>query len=259
MMNAIASVVATALLLVPTGVQLRCLAPICSSADDGYDNGDADATPIDTAAIEFDRRELMSDRPATPEQLAQHLPDWAKTMTLDPDEKEEYESSQARLRAKQLHAQRVDGREWEALEGAADGEGAGFSEFTPEEVAEDYNLPLETVVQSLLSLGVEAKRLDVRRPVKAVCTAQQLAELLAFVGSADPIACREELCENTLSEIAETELPELTADQLLALCLQNDINPILGVDTRLKAEEYTILIERAEYELAFSGGREQGL
>ena len=52
-----------------------------------------------------------------------------------------------------------------------------------EELAEDYSLPLESVLTFMLSIGVDAKRLRTNAPVKSFCTQQQSGELLAFLGS----------------------------------------------------------------------------
>ena len=125
-----------------------------------------------------------------------------------------------------------------------EGEGASMDEFTPEELADDYGLPLETIVEFLLDNGVEAKRLAVNAPVKGVCTQLQLSELLAFLGSSDPIAAREVLCESTLSELADATL--LSADELLALCKREDIRTVLGADTRIKDDEQSVLLDAIE-------------
>ena len=92
---------------------------------------------------------------------------------------------------------------------------------------------------------------QVRKPVKDVCTQQQLSELVAFVGSCDPIAAREELCESTLEEIAE-DLP-LSADELLALCRKNEIAALLGTETRIHADDYASLLAAAEVEISWRG------
>jgi hypothetical protein len=229
--------------------------PPCLQVEFVSEDDDPDAVPIDWMAVERDRQDMQSEKPATPEQLAVHLPDWAASMTLDPDEKEDYESSQARLRVAAARAKGVvEGRSWDGIYlSDQDGEGAGMPEFTAEELSEDYQLPLETVVTALLSLGVDATRLSVRQPIRQMCTNQQEAELLAFLTSADPIACREELCESTLSELAETTFPELTADELLRLCEQQQIKTVLGVETRVFAEDYEALANSAELEIAWRG------
>lgn len=190
-------------------------------------------------------------RTASRAEMAECLPAWAAELMLNPEVADEYEIDQASRRAAELHAKRVDGRSWDDMH-AHEGEGAGMAEFTPEELAEDYGLPLETVCEQMLALGVEAKRLDMRAPVKGACTQQQQAELLAFLGSADPIAAREELCDRTLSEMADS-LP-LSEEQLLALCRQNEIRTVLGAETRIRADDHASLLDAAELEIAFGGG-----
>ena len=206
-------------------------------------------SPIDTAAL---RREMDEDsyRSATKAEIAEYLPQWAAEMMLDEDANEEYEEKQVKRRAAELHRRRVEGRDWEELDAFA-GEGAGMSEFTPEELAEDYALPLETIVAQMLSLGVDPKRLKTSSPVKGVCSQSQLTELLGFLGSTDPIAAREALCESTLDELAEA-LP-LSSEQLLALCQREQIGAVLGVETRIQAEDYASLIDSVEREIAFGG------
>ena len=211
--------------------------------------------PMDYGAQERERQLGMreiDEKPATAEQLAAHLPSWAADLMLDPDANDEYESTQASTRAKELNAKRVEGRTWEEMDVSdMEGSGAGMAEFTADELAEDYQLPLETVCAALLSYGVDIKRLRIDTPIKSVCSKQQLSSLLHFLGSADPIACREELCEDTLTELAESPDVELTAEALLQLCRANQISAVLGVDTHVKIEDVQTLLDAAEREAAF--------
>ena len=223
----------------------------------GGDYGDQAEVPMDYGALERERQlglREIDEKPATPEEIASHLPAWAAELMLDPDKSDEYEVSQARARAKYLDDQRIESRTWEELETTGyEGEGAGMAEFTPSELAEDYQLPLETVCAALLSYGLDSKRLRVHKPVKDVCTASQMNELLHFLGSADPIACRKALCEHTLEELAEQPDVELSAEQLLALCRSNDIPAVLGVESRIPVEDVASLLDAADLEAAFLG------
>ena len=185
---------------------------------------------------------------------------------LNEETNEAYENEMGRRRSSRIRKQSVDGRVWEELDedGAfADGEyedgggsgAAGMANFTPEELADDYGLPFETVCEfMLLQLGIDKARLrdHLRQPVKQLCTNQQLGELLAFLGSADPIACRDALSEQPLSELAEEETPGLSAEQLLQLC-GDEVAQVIGVEARISRVEYAILLERAEREIAFLG------
>jgi len=215
------------------------------------DDEEADTRkPMDYEVIQKEARELGEEDKATPEQLAALVPAWAAEMMLDPVANEEYESSQARGRAAALHARRVEGRSWEELDNTGyDGEGAGMAEFTPEELSEDYNVPLESVIDVMLSLGVERQRLNWRLPVKECCTAQQQNELLNFFGGADPIAMRESLCESTLVEIADGS--PFSAAELLRLCVRNEISVVLGEQTRIKVDDYATLQDAIQQEAAF--------
>jgi hypothetical protein len=212
--------------------------------------------PIDYYALEQERQmgiREIDDKQATAAELASHLPAWAAEMMLDPEKSEEYEMAQASARAKYLNDRRVEDRTWDEIDvSGLDGDGAGMAEFTPAELAEDYQLPLETVCAALLSYGLDVARLRVHAPVKSVCTNSQVNELLNFVGSADPIACREELCESTLAELAEQPDVEVTAEQLLKLCHANQISAVLGVETRIRQEDVTLLLDAAESEAAFA-------
>lgn len=207
--------------------------------------------PIDTDAI--DRERMMDDyKTASRAELAEYLPPWASEMMLDEEANEEYETDQASRRAAYLNSKRVKGRSWDEID-MEESDGAGMAEFTPEELAEDYSLPLETVLAFTLSLGVDPKRLIVNAPVKGVCSPQQLAELLAFLGCTDPIAAREELCESTLEELADGT--PLSPDDFLVLCQQNEITALLGIETRIKADDVDLLLDAAEREIAFLGER----
>ena len=116
--------------------------------------------------------------PATPQKLASHLPSWAAEIMLNEETNEAYESEMGRRRSSRIRKQSVDGRVWEELDedGAfADGEyedgggsgAAGMANFTPEELADDYGLPFETVCEfMLLQLGIDKARLrdELARP-----------------------------------------------------------------------------------------------
>ena len=243
------------------GVAMRATSstPQSSSSDD-KDDGASKPLPADDMSA-------YTEPQATPQDLAAHLPDWAAEMMLDETSNAAYETDQVRRRASALNARRVEGRSWEGFEILSEeeqslngvvegGSGVGMAEYTAEELAEDYQLPIETVVESMLQLGVDVARLrkNLRKPVKSVCSSQQLRELMAFLGGADPIACREALCERTLDEIAEEETPGLTSAQLLQLVSQEEaVAQVLGVEARLGTAEYAQLIERAEREIAFRG------
>ena len=238
----------------PRAAALRMQPPRLSGDQDG-------SLPMDYERLQEERqlgKREVDDKPATAMELAAHLPSWAADILLDPDANNEYESTQANARARELNARRVEGRTWEELEVTnMDGEGAGMSEFTAEELAEDYQLPLETIIAALLSYGVDPKRLRIDAPVKSVCAAQQLTELLHFVGSADPIACREELCESTLEELAEAPDATLTnPEDWLRLCRTNSISANLGVMTRVLKADLPALLDAAEREAAFIKGRD---
>lgn len=225
------------------GLSPQCLAGANDESSDGT------RQRIDYQQIEQELADLRSETTATPEEIASHLPSWAAEIMLTPDLNEEYETSQATQRAASLHAQRVDGRTWEESDGADDAWGMG--QFTAEELAEDYNLPLEAVVEAILSAGVDRQRFKLRRPVKEVCSSTQLTELLGFLGTADPIALNDELCDSTLSDIADDSL--LTAEQLIQLCARNEISVVLGEDTRVRQKELPTLLEAITREEAFMG------
>ena len=231
---------------------LRAVSPSCLESDETL-------VPIDQAALAKEAAEDDYSK-ASAEELAEYLPDWAAEMMNDPDEMEDYELNLTKERAAKLHARRVEGRSWEELysfegEGAGEsfGEEAGMAEFTPEELAEDYSLPLETICAQLLNLGLPSKRLDTRLPVKDMCTIQQISELLAFVSSTDPIAAREVLCDLTITELAD-ELP-IGPKALLTLCRKEEITTLLGAETRILQDDYASLMDAVKREVAFLGER----
>ena len=216
--------------------------------------------PIDQAQVDLERADFGPR--ASPAELAAHLPRWAQELMLDPDANEEYEEEQARARAAALRERRVKGRTWDGEDLVHDatahggwGDAAGLAHFTAEELADDYRLPLETVCAQLLELGVAPDRLGLRAPVKSFCTQQQLGALLEILGSADPIAARESFVEQTLSELVEEGrvADGLGPEQLLALCRSHDIPAALGVETRVRVEDYAKLLDVAEREAAFLG------
>ena len=217
---------------------------------DGEEEDLRERKAIDSAALALVAR-TETYKTATRSEMAEYLPPWAQEIMLDDDVNDEYEGVQVSQRAAYLHERRVEGRLWD--EDDYESDGAGMAEFTPDELSEDYALPLETVVAYMLAIGVDAKRLNLEKPVKGMCSPEQITELTAFLSSVDPIAAREELCESTLEELADG-MP-LTADELLNLCRQNDISALIGVETRIKVDDLDSLLDAAEREIAFLGDR----
>eukprot|EP00326_Haptolina_ericina_P019915 CAMPEP_0181200294 /NCGR_PEP_ID=MMETSP1096-20121128/17680_1 /TAXON_ID=156174 ORGANISM="Chrysochromulina ericina, Strain CCMP281" /NCGR_SAMPLE_ID=MMETSP1096 /ASSEMBLY_ACC=CAM_ASM_000453 /LENGTH=221 /DNA_ID=CAMNT_0023290627 /DNA_START=42 /DNA_END=707 /DNA_ORIENTATION=+ len=219
---------------------------------DGPGGWERDGTgPMDQEAINRDVAAYQLP-PATPEQLARHLPDWAASFMLDDEAQDSYERERSTEAAAAYRA--VAGRSWEALDagdGSAEGDdSAGLSAFTPEEVAEDYGLPLETVVMELGHLGIDLSTVrPSESPIRSFCSTQQIKDLLQFVATTDPIAAREALADSTLEELS-AEQP-LSAEALSDLCEQHGIPLVLGVQTRLPTVDFAALVAYAEREAAF--------
>lgn len=245
-------VACTALVLFPrAGLVVKWSAPRRTNImlSDSAEKGDG-REPMDVAALERDRLEMAADVPATAEQLAAHLPPWAADLMLDEDANTEYESTQARSRAAQIEQTRADERDPNEFERG------GMAEFTPEELAEDYDVPIEMICAQLLAMGMPSDRLDVRAPVKRTCSRVLLEELLNFLGAADRIAMREELCDSTINELAEG-VP-FSAEQLLILCQKEELGSdvglrALGIETRLRQADAAMLLDLIEREAAFLG------
>uniref|UniRef100_A0A7S2I6L2 Uncharacterized protein n=1 Tax=Haptolina brevifila TaxID=156173 RepID=A0A7S2I6L2_9EUKA len=214
---------------------------------------DEELRPIDFEATERERVQDARGPKATPEQLAHYLPPWAQALMLDADANAEYEETQVRSRAAAMHAMRVKGRTWEESGLEIQGDSAGMEQFTPEELGDDYQIPVEAVCAAIIKLGVNGERLKVRQPVKSFCTQAQQAELLEFLSTVDPIAVREEYVEYTLTEIAEDELQgKLSPEQLVILCSAHSISAVLGAESRVCCDDYPRLMELAAREAFFS-------
>lgn len=216
---------------------------MCADASSSDEAPAGPQVPVDFGAS---RLEQLS-KPAAPEELASHLPDWAASIMLDDDANAEYEMVVSVRRAAERRTRVVDGR-WDGLED--EGADAGAQEFTPRELAEDYNLPLETAMTQLLAIGVSRDRLAADRPVKSFCSESQLVELLSFLNTCDPIACREQLADETLAELA-VRRPPLGAAQLVRLCESHGMLATLGEETRLGRADHGMLADLAEREANF--------
>lgn len=70
--------------------------------------------------------------------------------------------------------------------------------------------------------------------------APQVSELLAFLGTADPIAERERLIDETLQQLGEDF--DLAEDELRQLCEEEGIPLVLGVQTCISCEDYSALL-----------------
>ena len=197
---------------------------------------------IDQPQVEEDAAAWAETQaPASGDELSAHLPDWAKPILR---EREAYEREQKTQRAAEFRP--VDGRMWEEGGDSA----GGLRDFTPEEIADDYSLPLESVVAELEEIGVPAAKLEPPwRPLKEVCSPEQESSVLDFVSTADPIALRSLLAPDTVEDLAD-EL-ELPVDLLTDLCARHGVRLAAGPQTRLPVAEHAILAERAETERAF--------
>ena len=224
---------------------------------------------IDQGALNAERY-IWDKDPATREEMAAELPSWAAEMMLDEGERDEYEEEMASARDAAYVA--VEGRDWEELQGTGGeevedasnnwrttGSGSdrgGLNAFTPREIAEDYNFPLEAVMTELQTQGVikidESNRDALpNTPVREVASSRQLTELLAFLATADPIALREELVDETVGELAsELAVPEATLE---ALCDAEGIPLVLGNQTRLVREDFDALLTAAKMSIALDG------
>lgn len=67
----------------------------------------------------------------------------------------------------------MKGRSWEGID-----ESAGLSSFTAAEIAEDYGLPLETVMTEIKRLGLNLNAMSpVDSPIKSVCSEDQAIQM----------------------------------------------------------------------------------
>ena len=228
-MMALACAVVSSLLFAPTTPRRHPVARACASdapagsvppeqpsgtpPDDGISSVPADM-PIEGArSMRIDQRSMDSekelwDKPvATREEMASVIPDWAAGLMLEGERRDEYESERADEQSRSYR--RVDGRDWAEMYGDEDealagmgGDSVGMGAFTPVEISEDYNLPAETVLARMASMGVCVDEALAGRPVNAVCAPEQVTELLHYVAGADAIAERVALIDETLADLA---------------------------------------------------------
>mmetsp|Transcript_24803 Transcript_24803/g.52710 ORF Transcript_24803/g.52710 Transcript_24803/m.52710 type:complete len:260 (-) Transcript_24803:271-1050(-) len=209
--------------------------------------GNEEGVPMDQEAVDRDFAAYQR-QPASPQELASHLPSWAASFMLDDVAQQKYERELAFSAAREFSA--VEGRSWEGLEYDDD---AGLPAFTASEIADDYSIPVETVLTRMGQLGVDIETHSVSKPVKEYCSESQIQELLSFVALTDPIAAREALSDATVFELSVDgggDCP-LSSDALVQLCKQHDIPLVLGVDTRLDRTDHEALVALAEREAAF--------
>jgi len=205
----------------------------------------------------MDSEQELWDKPvATREEMASEIPDWAAGLMLDGERRDEYESERADEQTRSYR--RVSGRDWaemygdseEALTGMG-GDSVGMGAFTPVEIAEDYNLPPETVLTRLAGMGVAVDEELPGRPVNSVCAPEQVTELLHYVAGADAIAEREAIIDETLQQLAD-EIG-LTIERLEELCEEQSVPLVLGAQTRLRTEDYGALLSAVNLEVARKG------
>ena len=226
-MIGLAGLLATSLLF-SSPAPRRCPAPACREgatssvpADEPLDG--ARSMRIDQRSLEQEEHDVWDKPPATREEMAAELPAWAASIMLDGDVRDEYENDRANAQAAAFRS--VSGRNWEDMVSDSEeemmgmgGDSVGMGAFTPVEISEDYNLPPETVLARMASMGVCVDEALAGRPVNAVCAPEQVTELLHYVAGADAIAEREALIDETLADLAVElgfpceKLEELCAD-----------------------------------------------
>jgi hypothetical protein len=236
--------------------------PSGKPSDDSISSVPADMPMEGARSMRIDQRSMdneqeLWDKPvATREEMASVIPDWAAGLMLEGERRDEYESERADEQTRSYR--RVDGRDWAEMYGDSDealtgmgGDSAGMGAFTPVEISEDYNLPPETVLTRMASMGVHVDEELPRRPVNAVCAPEQVTELLHYVAGADAIAEREALIDETLSELASEF--GLTCERLEELCEEQRVTLVLGPQTRLRNEDYGALLSAVNLEVARRG------
>ena len=196
---------------------------------------------IDQPQVEEDAAAWAETQaPASGDELSAHLPDWAKPILR---EREAYEREQKTQRAAQFRP--VDGRMWEEGGDSA----GGLRDFTPEEIADDYSLPLESVVAELEEIGVPAAKLEPPwRPLKEVCSPEQESSVLDCGAPPTRSRCARSSRPTPSRTSPTSSSPRRPPDRPL----RPPRRPLAaGPQTRLPVAEHAILAERAETERAF--------
>lgn len=109
-------------------------------------------------------------------------------------------------------------------------QGDGIVDCTVGDVADDYNLPVEFVVDAMIAFGIQP-------PVEAVqsisdsLTMEEIRRLLKLVTSFDSADLAERYSDRTIAELADDY--DLNAEDILRTCERDGLYVHAGVDTHL--------------------------
>lgn len=163
-----------------------------------------------------------------------HMPKWAREAYLDGKHEELEKGSQvfsqdaSRRRLHSILAAEQVAREKESDQSVR---GAGILDCTVQDVATDYNLPVEFVVDVLIEYGVKTP-VTVDDRIKRRLSREEIEKLLFLITSFDAKDLSDRYSDRTLFELADDY--DLDLAEVLQVCEEEGIFLPLEHDTRLQ-------------------------
>lgn len=106
----------------------------------------------------------------------------------------------------------------------------GIADCTIGEVAEDYNIPVEFIVDALVSFGVQTP-LKRSQGIRDTCTSDEIRRLLFILARHDSTTLAERYSDRSIAEVAEDY--DLQPEQIIAVCEKEGLYIHAGIDTHM--------------------------
>lgn len=173
------------------------------------------------------------------EENVDYMPNWAKDMFLSGTHCELEQEVRT-----SLHDIAAKNRGDEV-----DEEGKGIEKCKVADVAEDYGVPEEFVVDVMMALEIPEKRFGL--PIRQACSAEQIEQMLTLLTTFDSGDLRERYSDYTLLELAENH--EVDMESLMDVCIEAGIVVWKGESQRLLKSRETVVSNMVQ------GGEKQEL
>lgn len=176
----------------------------------------------------------------------QFMPSWAKKAYLD-GEHDMLEEGSRRIAQnsgnRRLHSI-VEQRKRAGPRGIPeqDGEGEGIYDCTVMDVADDYHVPVEFVVDAMLDFGVPLP-IEPTSSVRNKMTSEEIERLLKLITSFDAIDLADRYSDKSIKEL--TDDYDLDENCLVDICAKERLYLCVGVHTRLSIPREDRVLEIA--------------
>lgn len=130
--------------------------------------------------------------------------------------------------------------------------GSGITDCSVEDVAVDYNIPVELVIDVMVVYGVELP-ITPTDSIRGRLTTDEIERMLELITSFDSMDLSDRYSDQTVAELAEEY--DVDVDAVLTACVTENIHLALGLATRLQLTREDRILDIARGR-AVAGGYE---